>query len=263
MDLSQYVAIFLEESEEHLQALNTYLLQLEKEPSKEVLDEIFRSAHTLKGMAATMGFDSIAKLTHQMENVLQKLRTNEMDVTTDLVDVLFKCLDSLEIMIKAVNNSDAETVDVSDLMEELVRLEKNEAAPTTVPSQIPSTIPDTVNVPAVAEGQAGSTSEAAKLILALNQYEERIIIEARKKMVTAYEIVVNLQEGCILKQARAFMVFSALQKMGDIIKSYPLVQEIEKEEFELEIAVIFLTDQLPEKVKKSILAIAEIDSVSI
>jgi two-component system chemotaxis sensor kinase CheA len=97
MDMSQYLEIFIDETKEHLQGLNQSLLQLEQN-SEDIatLNEIFRVAHTLKGMAGTMGFNRMAKLTHDMENVLHALRSNEIKVTPNLVDILFKCLDALE-----------------------------------------------------------------------------------------------------------------------------------------------------------------------
>src|SRR5687767_12536510 len=106
MDMSQYIDIFIEESKEHLQGLNHSLLQLEKTPGDTgVLNEIFRVAHTLKGMAGTMGFTKMATLTHDMENVLSAIRSNEIGVSTNLVDVLFKCLDLLESFLNSIIES--------------------------------------------------------------------------------------------------------------------------------------------------------------
>lgn len=103
MDMSQYLQIFIEEAKEHVQSLNECLLQIEKDPEdKDVLNEIFRVAHTIKGMAGTMGFTKMTKLTHDMENVLHAIRNDEIKVTTDLVDVLFKCLDALENYVNCI-----------------------------------------------------------------------------------------------------------------------------------------------------------------
>ncbi|NLD51075.1 MAG: chemotaxis protein CheA, partial [Clostridiaceae bacterium] len=109
MDMSQYLEIFIEETKEHLQGLNQSLLQLEQNPQdKAVLNEIFRVAHTLKGMSGTMGFTKMAKLTHDMENVLHCLRNNEIQVTSGLVDILFKCLDALEKYTENIVNTSNE-----------------------------------------------------------------------------------------------------------------------------------------------------------
>ncbi|HCL04058.1 MAG TPA: chemotaxis protein CheA, partial [Lachnoclostridium phytofermentans] len=93
MDVSQYLEIFIDETKEHLQSLNEHLLILEKEPENEdTINEIFRSAHSLKGMAGTMGYKRMQRLTHDMENVFSEIRAGKMKVKAELVDVLFKGL---------------------------------------------------------------------------------------------------------------------------------------------------------------------------
>ena len=102
-DMSQYKELFIEEAQENLQALNQVLLQLEKEPSNvEPLNEIFRLAHTTKGMAATMGYDNIAHLAHSMEDLLDELRQGTLEVEPRLFDLLFDCLDALGTMLEDV-----------------------------------------------------------------------------------------------------------------------------------------------------------------
>ena len=268
MDLSQYISVFLDESEEHLQSLNQNLLELEKGSRKETIDEIFRSAHTLKGMAATMGFDGIAKLTHQMENVLSKVRSDEISINGDIIDILFKCLDTLESMVAAVASGSDEKPEIGPLMASLQAIEKGEVVSTEV-------APATASVPqpeAVAQSAATVSATAvvpdgnqsAKPIrLELNQYEESIVIEARKRGYEVLHITVKLQEGCLLKQARAFMIFSNLEDMGDIVKSEPDVQDIEKENFGLDIGVVLLTQEVPQRVEKILMSISEVDSVDI
>ena len=97
MDANQFLDIFLEETNEHLENLNNCLLQLEKRPEdREILDEVFRVSHTLKGMAGTMGYGKMAELTHQMENLLDEIRKEKVEVDSSLVDVLFECLDGLQ-----------------------------------------------------------------------------------------------------------------------------------------------------------------------
>jgi len=263
MDLSQYIGVFLEESEEHLQSLNEHLLELEKSPSLETLDEIFRSAHTLKGMAATMGFDDVAKLTHQMENVLQKLKTGEVVVTSQVVDVLFKCLDNLESMVQLIASGSEEKTDIKSLMDALALIETNQS-PAGVAVEVEEVSAGVARNEGIDENPA--TDEAFEIdtaVLVLNQYEENIIFKAKHKGFRAYQIAVRLQEGCLLKQARAFMVFSALGKYGDIIKSVPHVQELEKEDFDLEILIVLLTSEAIDQISKSVRSIAEIDDVVI
>ena len=131
MDTNQYMDMFLDESHEHLQSLNEGLLSLEENPEEiSVVNDIFRNAHTLKGMSATMGYNKIAELTHEMEDVLDLIRKEQLKLDEDIIDTLFKCLDSLEQMIDSVANGDSEdVVDVSDLVAKLSSISKGEPAP--------------------------------------------------------------------------------------------------------------------------------------
>lgn len=120
MDMSQYMDMFMEEAREHLQTLNAKMLELEENPGQlSILDEIFRSAHTLKGMSATMGFERVAELTHDMENVLSNLRSGQVPVTTEIVDVLFRCLDALENMVDTIGTGQEDDVQLEDLIQSL------------------------------------------------------------------------------------------------------------------------------------------------
>ncbi len=120
MDTSQYLSMFLEESIDNLQSLNESLLQLEQEPENiDKLNEIFRVAHTIKGMAATMGFSVMAELTHKMEDVLTKFRDGELKVTQRVVTVLFQCLDTLEVMVNNISEGNNETVSIDEIIRNL------------------------------------------------------------------------------------------------------------------------------------------------
>ena len=103
MDVSQYLEIFIDETKEHLENLNNQLLILEKEPeNKDTIDEIFRAAHSLKGMAGTMGYKRMQRLTHDMENVFMEVREGRMKVNPNLVDIVFQCLDALEEYLSCI-----------------------------------------------------------------------------------------------------------------------------------------------------------------
>lgn len=118
METNQYMEMFLDESREHLQSLNDGLLSLENDPEDlSVLNEIFRNAHTLKGMSATMGYTKTAELTHDMENLLDMLRKEQLKVSEEIIDVIFKCVDALQEMVDNIANGDGEdAVDVSELV---------------------------------------------------------------------------------------------------------------------------------------------------
>lgn len=268
MDVSQYLEIFIDETKEHLQSLNQQLLVLETEPeNSETINEIFRAAHSLKGMAGTMGFKRMQRLTHDMENVFSEIRNGKMGVTAELVDVLFKGLDALEGYLSNIQASaDEGTEDYEDIIEQLNDIlniglgkavnKETKAATTTV------TAGNTTAVETVAAAEVTTGANKYKE-LPLADYEKNAIIKASKIGINAYGITVYVQEYCILKAARAFLVFKALEGMGDVIKSKPEVQDIEDEKFDLDFSVVLLTKDDLEKVKKTILNVSEIKEVYI
>ncbi|MCE5284766.1 MAG: chemotaxis protein CheA [Pelosinus sp.] len=248
MDLNQYMGMFLEESREHLQALNRCILDLESDPGNlSVLDEIFRSAHTIKGMSATMGFTAVAELTHEMENILDLLRKGTLQATPDIIDTIFKCVDTLEQLIESIGNNEENTVDTAPLIERLKALAKGEA---------PVSAPKTTQAASAPEQKV----QSSQTTLTLTESEVSVIQEAKHKGLQAYEVQVGLRAGCLLKSARAYMVMSALDEMGDIIRSVPPVDDLEKENFELQFTVIIVTGEEGEKLQATLLSISEIDS---
>jgi two-component system chemotaxis sensor kinase CheA len=253
MDMSQYLEIFIDETKEHLQGLNQSLLQLEQNPEdKSVLNEIFRVAHTLKGMSGTMGFSKMAKLTHDMENVLQALRNDQISVTSKLVDLLFKCLDALESYTENIVNSGEEGGnDYNDIIIELnnsIEGKQSETKQAVKPVAAKSEVK--------AEQQMYPTSN-----FKLNQYEQNVVNKAIGMDMNAYKITVVLNKGCVLKSARSFIIFQTLERYGEIIKSVPTVEDIEDEKFDFEFTVVCITKETSEVFDKSINGIAEVDKV--
>lgn len=243
MDLNQYMSMFLEESREHLETLNRCVLELENEPNNlAVLDEIFRSAHTIKGMSATMGFTAIAELTHEMENILDMLRKGDLKPTEEIIDTIFKCVDTLEQLIENVANDEEEPIDVKPLQEKLSILAKGQTL-TEVSSKINETV---------------ESSE-----IQLEDHEVGVLEKARNQGMQAYELKVTLREGCLLKSARAYMVMTALDELGEVIKSVPPVEELEKENFDFSFSAVLVTGAEPVKVEQTLLSISEVDNVSI
>jgi len=253
MDMSQYLEIFIDETKEHLQGLNQSLLQLEQNPEdKSVLNEIFRVAHTLKGMSGTMGFNKMAKLTHDMENVLQALRNNQLSITSRLVDLLFKCLDALESYTENIENSGGEGEnDYNDIIIELNNSIESKPSEIVQPAKSAA-----VKSEKKVEQQMYPTSN-----FKLNQYEQNVVNKAIEMDMNAYKITVILNKGCVLKSARSFIIFQTLERYGEIIKSVPKVEDIEDEKFDFEFTVVCITKEAPEVFDRSINGIAEVDKV--
>ncbi|SMC65633.1 chemotaxis protein CheA [Sporomusa malonica] len=252
MDISQYMGMFLEESREHLQTLNNCLLDLENDPgSLSVLDEIFRSAHTIKGMSATMGFTTIAELTHEMENVLDLLRKGTLQANDDITDILFKCVDTLEQLVENVASNADNPIDIKPLISKLVAIAKGEffAASKTQ----------------MAQPVMNRSDEESNLIEAikLDETEINVVKAAKKQGIECYEVHVTLRTGCLLKSARAYMVMNALEELGEVIKSIPAVEELEKENFDHTFQVLILTGVDSEKIENTVLSISEVENATV
>jgi two-component system chemotaxis sensor kinase CheA len=256
MSMAQYMSVFIDESKEHLQLMNDSLLKLEQEPEDiKIIDEVFRSAHTLKGMSATMGFNRIAELTHHMENVLDNIRTGKASVDTVLVDILFECLDTLNALVDEVIDNGEESTDVTSLME---RLEVMSKGGKTAPAK-----EKVAKVQSAVETAPSQKSEKSTLNMSFNEYEKELIVAGHQKGMKTYFIEVTLDEGCLLKAARTYMVFRNLEEIGEIIKSNPTVQELEEEKFDNSFVVAFLSGAPVQDINKEVQDISEVRKVTI
>lgn len=253
MDTSQYMSMFLEESMDNLQTLNDSLLQLEQEPDDiDKLNEIFRVAHTIKGMAATMGFNEMAELTHKMEDVLSNFREGDLKVTQNVVTVLFKCLDTLEQMVNNISEEVDEKVPIDHIIEELEKAAKGDISSEEAKAELTGN----------ADGD-NSKENSNDSTIPLNEYDLNVIKQAEDKGFNAYEIKVVLSENTLLKSARAFLIFKNLEEYGEIIKSLPAAEDIENENFDFEIYLIYLTTKDKEEIHDILGNISEVDNVMV
>lgn len=240
-DLKQYMNLFIEESKEHLQSMNDALLVLEKEKNnRELINEIFRVAHTLKGMAGTMGFTNMANLTHEMENVLDEIRNKGIKLSEDIVDILFECFDALDEIISYISEKGEEIDEQKDeLISKLRGILKEEKIQESI--------------------EKGYDKEDKRL----DEFVLNVIAEAKEKGFNPYKIQVYLRPDCMLKSARAFIVFNLLEKLGTIVYSNPSVEDIEDEKFDFSFTIILLTNATREELIEEIYGISEIDNVEV
>ncbi|AEH48566.1 chemotaxis protein CheA [Parageobacillus thermoglucosidasius] len=247
MDMSKYLEIFIDESKEHLQTINEQLLELEKTPEDmTIVNEIFRSAHTLKGMSATMGFEDLANLTHQMENVLDGIRNHKITVTSEILDVVFQAVDHLEAMIMSIAEGGDGKRDVKEVVERLKRIERGE-----LPAEL------------AAATAAESPSSSASFSQTYGEFEYNVLQQSKEQGFSAYEIRVKLRDDCLLKAARVFMVFEALNEMGEVIKSNPSVEMLEEEQFDQEFVVTVVSKKSAEELYERIMKVSEIEEVDV
>lgn len=260
MDVTQYLEIFLDETKEHLQSLSDQFMILEQEPDNmDTINEIFRSAHTLKGMAGTMGYKRMQTLTHDMENVFSEVRNNTIKVDGAMVDLLFQCLDALEEYTENIQNTgDEGTNDNEHLIKALNDyLAKNSGDGAPQPAK------EEKKEPAKEEPKQEAGADPGKekwREIKLGDTEHTVIAEAKKQGKKCLGVTVYVQESCILKAARAFLVYKALEELGDMIVSVPSAQDIEDEHFEFDFSVIILTDADVETVKNAVLNVSEIEA---
>ena len=256
MDVSQYLEIFIDETNEHLQNLSDCIMSLEKDPENmDTINEIFRAAHSLKGMAGTMGFKRMQHLTHDMENVFQEVRSGNMKVTSGLVDVLFQCLDAIDAYLENVKeSSDEGTEDNEAIIQELNDILAAETG--SAPEEKAAPAEEKKEEPAAQNGYEKKYQNAE-----LSEKEKDAIKSAEERGANVYGITVYIQEECLLKAARAFLVFKAVEDYGDILVYYPSSQDIEDEKFENDFSFFLETEAPLEKiieVSKTVSEIAEV-----
>ena len=252
---NQYMDMFLDESHEHLQSLNEGLLRLEENMEEiSVVNDIFRNAHTLKGMSATMGFAKIAELTHEMEDVLDLVRKEQLKLNEDIMDTLFKCLDSLEQMVDSVGNGEAEdVVDVSDLVAKLSSISKGTPPPAAAPAA----------GGAAAAPAAGDASGGAGGDLGIDDIDLDVMKKAKDAGMNVFHVKVTLMESCVLKAARSVMVMHALDEIGDVIKSVPPAEDLEQEKFERSFDIVVATASDAEAVTNAVDTVSEIEDIGV
>jgi two-component system chemotaxis sensor kinase CheA len=191
-------------------------------------------------MSATMGFDNIAQLTHEMENILDKLRKEEITVSTKILDVIFQAVSYLEEMVDTISIGEEETKDITNLLLLFEQIQQKEKS---------------FNTP-----KLGKTNTRN---IDFNQYEQAIIIQSTEEGFYTYKIVVHLDQECVMKAVRVFMVFELLERYGEIIKSIPTVDELEEGNFDIHFDVILLTKNNLDLIKEEVLKISEINQVEI
>ena len=241
-------------------------MELEQNPENmDTINEIFRAAHSLKGMAGTMGYKRMQTLTHDMENVFSEVRNGTFKVQPGMIDILFKSLDALEEYVNNIQQTTEEgTNDNQDLIDALNSIMKNNGelkVGDSAPAE-PAAPPAAEPAAPKAESPAAEPSEGKKerwQSIKINDTEKMLIEKANSEGLKVYGVTVYVEEACVLKAARAFLVFKALEKLGEIIVSSPTAQDIEDEKFELTFSLIFISGNTADEVKDAVKSVSEIE----
>ena len=270
MDVSQYLDIFLDETKEHLQNLSDQIMALEANPEdSNTINEIFRAAHTLKGMAGTMGYKRMQTLTHDMENVFSEVRSGKLKANSDMIDILFNCLDALDEYTQNIQNTaDEGTNDNEPLIKRLNDLLKGQsqtaekAEPAQAEPEKADSSKEAENAAAPENTASSATGEEKWYGIHLDSSQIHVIEEARKQNMECYGINVVVQDSCLLKAARAFLVFKAVEEKGEIIVSNPSAQDVEDERFDKDFTLLVLSKHPLEEVMKAAENVSEIANVT-
>lgn len=241
MDTSQYLNVFMDECQEHLQILNQSFLDLEKDPENiDILHAIFRSAHTLKGASATMGFNKMANVTHAMEDVLGLLRKQELQINPEIINLLFDALDLLEALAKGITEGREEDIEVAGILQRLKKYSQQpeeKATPTD------------------------SNDRRKNLQLRYTTEEKESIAKLLENGSFLYHLDIQLKKDCLLKGARAFMILRELESVGTIMRTIPTAKELEDEQFDLEFIIGLCSKEPIEKIVKLIKRVTDVKEV--
>lgn len=237
MDVNEYLGLFLDESQEHIQSVNTQLLKLEQTGSQDAIQEIFRSAHTLKGMSATMGYESVANLTHEMESALDLVRAGKKESNQLLLDTMFSAMEQIEEMIANIETGGrGANVDVAETV-------------------------------AAFQSFIGNTPKATPAVEAnvftADLYTDSVITQAKETGFEAFQLHVKLSDAVVLKAARAYMVFDRLQELGEVVRTCPETEDIEQEQFELSFDVLFVSQESADVIEHAVSQVSEVESVHV
>jgi len=245
MDASEFKDVFAAEAQEYLQALNKDLLRLESNPSdRAALNDMFRAAHSLKGMSSTMGYQELADFTHQIESILDLLRVGELVATESVVNVMFRAFDALQHLLEKTL-LDQPLPDLEDTKAKLRALVIKQ---------------DTVETETDQEELNG---DQVRIDVELDDYDREVAQQASAEGYIPYKIFVTLRPKTLLKSVRVYTVFQALENLGTIVKCNPSAQDLENEQFDRDFVVILLTRADQNTIKNTVENISEIESVSV
>lgn len=256
MDMSQYLEVFIDESKEHLQEMNEILLKLEQDFTDiGLLNDIFRVAHTIKGMSGTMGFNKVASLTHEMENVLHICRNKELEVDDVIIDTLFECFDGLETYIDHLTKQGTEgDLDTSSLVSKLNYIAKNKTT---------KGLSDMPQGEGESEQQAaqGAPSDGEEYSMNVSGFSEDLIKDIKDQGILPLHIKVVLSKDCALKAARVFLTFNILEQYGDVMRTLPETEDLEQEKFDHSFEILYLSKLDANMIREELSHVSEVESV--
>ena len=260
MDVSQYLSVFLDEAKEHLQSLNDNIMTLEQDPENEdCINEIFRSAHSMKGMAGTMGYTRMQNLTHDMEDVFSDVRAGKIKIKSEMIDVLLQCLDAIQGYVDNITeNQDEGTEEHQNIIKALADIRSGNVGSASAPEADAAPAAEASDSAASEPDPSASPMTDYRLIK-LDPSARTTLEEAKAQGKNILGVTVHIQESCILKAARGFLVFKGIEEVGEIVVSEPNTQDIEDEKFDFTFSLVVITDESKEKLAEIVKSVSEVE----
>lgn len=252
MDISQYLQVYIEEASEHLQSLNVCLLHLEKEPDNRlILDEIFRSAHTLKGNSGAMGFKKMQNLTHEIENVFDAVKKQKIVITTYVIDILFRSCDAIDNYLNEIIKTGSEgNQEYKEIIGKLKELSLGQYVESNKVKD--KDIIDEISIANIDDGA-----------FEYNEHEKKVLKEAQNMGMNVFTCTVLINKKCLLKTARAYIIFQTIERYAEIIYTNPKIEDIEDGNFDFQISTTIVSSEEASIIEKEIYSISEIEKVKI
>jgi len=245
IDLDDFLEFYLLDSQEQVEKLGSGLLQLERDGENiSLVNDLFRSAHSLKGASGTMGFTPIVELTHAAEDLLDKLRQGKMLVTNEIIDVLLAVTDKVKMMLAQVEQRSDISVDYGDLTSQMRTITETGALAQK-------------SKPFAGKNQVEEQEEKPEIDFALSPEETGTVSEAAFTSKSVYWLNVVLEPNTMMKAVRAVMVIQRLELLGNVVKIIPSIDELEVCEA-LEFNILFVTNESQEDIRADILEVSEI-----
>lgn len=251
VDLGEFLEFYLLDSQEQIEKLGAGLLQLEKEGENiGLINDLFRSAHSLKGASGTMGFTPIVALTHAAEDLLDRLRQGKMKVSLEMIDILLAVTDKVKAMLAQLEQRLEITIDYEDVVSSMKGLLNGENPVEAEVSQ------------EVMENRDEGSDGFIPLDFKLSKTESEKVINAQVMGYGVYQVDVKLSSNTLMKAVRAVMATQRLEEIGSVIKLYPNVEELEAGNAEGFSFLVLCDEPMPE-IKRELLEISELADVVI
>ena len=233
MDMSKYVKMFVSESQEHLQKMDGLLLALEQNgEDRGAIDTLFREAHSLKGMSASMGFEELAKVSHRMEDYLDRFRSGKGVVDRRAVDVLLEGVDLLRRAVEEISGGQTPTLVAEPYVAKMATLLVSDV------------------------GQAGpeGVDQAAT---------EEALQHAQAQGLSVFAVEIHIAAEAPLPSARAYITLRRVRDLGEIIRSIPSVEQVQAGEFTGTLSLLMATARSAAEVEAYLASLPDVASVAV